>query len=67
MPCGMKNPRSLKVVLYASHLTYLKKCLSFFSGSKISDKICVMDLNDFFYSMPNNWSKQANAQGFYYE
>ena len=58
---GMRKP-----ICYDAHLIELNDYLDVFSGAKISDKICVTDLNNFFNSTPNSWIKQAYVQVFYY-
>ena len=43
---GMRNPRC-----YDANLIELNDYLDVFSGAKISDKICVTDLNDFYLTV----------------
>ena len=61
----MKNPRSLKVRLYAARLIDLNEYLASLSGSTMADKMGITELNEILLnSMPNRWSKQAYVQGF---
>ena len=49
-------------------MIYLNEYLAVFPEANISDKICVVELNEILLnSMLNRWSKQAYVQGFYYE
>ena len=62
---GMSKPCGLKVRRYAGRLIDLNKYLDFFPGENLTDKICVMDLNEkLLNSMPNSSNKQAYVQVF---
>ena len=62
---GMSKPRGLKVGCYTACLVEINEYLAIFHWAKISDRICVTDLNDIILnSMPNSWSKKSYLQGF---
>ena len=57
MRCVMRKPRGLKLRRHTSFLVYFNDHLVVFPGGKISNIICVTDLNEtLLKSMPNNWS-----------
>ena len=63
----MRSPRSLKVSFYAAQLIGLNEYLDVFPGEKMSDKICMTELNEIMLnSMPNIWSEQAYVKWFYF-
>ena len=45
---GMRNPHGLNVRQYTSCLIDLNKYLDLFPGEKLTDKICMTELNDIF-------------------
>ena len=46
---GMRKPRGLKVRNYADFLIDIIEYLTVLPGGKAIDKICEMELDDFFY------------------
>ena len=68
MRCGMRNTRGLKGRCYAASLIDLNDYLDVLPGVKISDKMCVAELNEILLNIiRNSWSNQAYVQGFYCE
>ena len=52
-----------KVRRYVAHLVDIHEYLVVFPGTNISNKVCVMELNEkVLNSMPNIWSKQAHVK-----
>ena len=45
---GISNPRRLTVRHYVARLVYLNDYLVYFPGAKLTEKIGVTELNDFF-------------------
>ena len=63
-----KNPKELKVRCYADCIIDFNDYLAALPGSKASDNIGQMDLNEILSnSMKNGWIKQAYVQIFDYE
>ena len=62
---GMRNPRRLKVIIYADRIIDINEYLVTFPGANKSEKKCDTELNDIFLKiMPNIWSRQAYVQDF---
>ena len=62
---GTRNPRKLKVRCYAACLIGLNEYFYVVTGSKGSDKIGEIELNEIlFNSMQNGWSKKRMCRGF---
>ena len=62
---GMRNPHGLKVRRYAARLIDLNEYLALLPWEKLTYKIGVTELIEFFLnSMPNSWIRQAYVQGF---
>ena len=65
MLLGTRNPHKLKVRRYADYMIELNEYLSYFPGSKSSEKIGDTKLNEILLnSIPNGRIKQAYVQGF---
>ena len=63
---GMRKMHSLKVRCYAAHFIDLNEYLDSLPNSTLSEEFGVTELNEnFLNSIPNNWIKQAYAQGFH--
>ena len=61
-----EKPCSLKVMRYSVRLVDLNEYLDSLPGAIMTDKNVVTELNEIsFNSMPNTWSKQSYAHGFY--
>ena len=61
----MKKPCTLTVRRYVERLIDLDNYLGSFPGATFTDKISLTKLNEILLnSMPNNWSKQGQVQGF---
>ena len=66
--CEIRKPQRLKLRRYMDRLIDLNKYLASLPGSKLTDKIGIMELNESLSNiMPNGWSKQVYVQGFYSE
>ena len=62
---GMRNPHSLKVICYADSLVDLNECLAVLPGAKISENICVAELNEILLNgFPNRCIKQSYVKEF---
>ena len=60
MPRGTRKPRRLKVRHYRVSLIDFNKYLDLFLGGGLSEKIGVMEIDDFFLNMMlNSWINQA--------
>ena len=60
-----RKPRGLKVRHYADHLIELNEYLDLLPGTKLTDKICMTEMNKIMLnSMPDSWIEQACMQGF---
>ena len=56
---GMKKLHGLKAICYAACLIDLNEYLAVSPRAKISDKICVKELNEMFLNcMPDSWIKK---------
>ena len=61
----MRNPRELKLRLYADYIIDLNEYLTAFTGAKASDEIGETKLNTILLnSMPNGQSQHGYTQGF---
>ena len=62
---GMSNQCVLKVRQYQACLINLNKYLYLFTGSKLTGKIGMTEINEILLNiMTNSWTKQAYVQGF---